>query len=188
MNDDNADRRSLDEMRIAVGSCYSVLLDGKPSFVKIIRRMTPNAQGVDGPVKWIGERVGEVEEPEKEGSTVELEIDAFLGRTKRRDMLVQAIRLGWETDQDIYDYLQSCGVPININTVASYKSQYRSGALFKRKSKPKQVVPRISQSSEGLTPAALTLEICRLAKMVGGLKALGRTVESLQQALEGMLS
>lgn len=184
----NDNTRSQDEMSIAIGSCYSVLLDGKPSFVKIIRCITPNAQGVDGPVKWIGERVGEVDEPEKDGGTVELEIGAFICRAKRRDMLVQAIRLGWETDQDIYDYLHSCGVKININTVASYKSQYRSGTLFKYKSKPKRFIPNISQITEGLTPAALTLEICRLAKMVGGLKALGRTVESLQQALEGMHS
>jgi hypothetical protein len=55
-------------------------------------------------------------------------------------------------------------------------------------SKPKRDISIVSQIAEGLTPAALTLEICRLAKMVGGLKALGRTVESLQQALEGMQS
>lgn len=34
-----------------------------------------------------------------------------------------------------------------------------------------------------LTPAELNLEICRLAKRAGGLNALGRTVESLQQAI-----
>lgn len=34
-----------------------------------------------------------------------------------------------------------------------------------------------------LTPAELNLEICRLAKKAGGLNALGRTVQSLQQAI-----
>lgn len=180
------DKRLLDESSITIGLCYSVLLDGKVSFVKIIRCIPPNPQGAYGPVKWIGERVGEAEEPENEGKQVDLRFSDFIGRAKARHMVVQAIRIGWETDKDIHAYLHSCGVPINIKTVASYKSQYRSGSLFNKERKAKRDTSTVSQVAEGLTPAALISEIFRVAKMAGGLKALGETVESIQQTLEDL--
>ena len=181
----NDDKRLLDESSITIGSCYSVSLDGRPSFVKIIRRIPPNPQGAYGPVKWIGERVGEAEEPENEGKQVELKFSDFIGQAKARDMLVQAIRIG-KTDKDIHDYLHSCGVPINIKTVASYKSKYRSDKFFKKENKAKRDVPIVSLVAEGVAPAALISEIVRVAKMAGGLKALGETVESIQQTLEDL--
>ena len=180
------DKRLLDESSITIGLCYSVLLDGRASFVKIIRCIPPNPQGAYGPVKWIGERVGEAGEPKNEGKQVDLKFSDFIGRAKARDMVVQAIRIGWETDKDIHAYLHSCGVPMNIGTVASYKSQFRSGSLFKKEGKAKRDIPIVLQVAEGVTPAALISEIVRVAKMAGGLKALGETVESIQQSLEDL--
>jgi hypothetical protein len=182
----NDDKWSLDESSITIGSCYSVSLDGRSSFVKIIRCILPNPQGAYGPVKWIGERVGEADESQNEGKQVALTISDFIGRAKARDMLVQAIRIGWKTDKDIHDYLHSCGVPINIKTVASYKSKYRSDKFFKKENKAKRDVPIVSLVAEGVAPAALISEIVQVAKMAGGLKALVETVESIRKTLEDL--
>lgn len=182
----------IDERSILVGTCYAVLLNGNRAFVKILRRITPNNQGDAGPAKWIGERVGVVEEDDQEGTQaeegdeVEVSLADFIGRARRQDMCVQAIRQGWKTDKDIHDYLRACGVEINIKTVASYKSQFHSGTLFRPQKKRPAVKPVLPPVFEGTTPADLTLEIFRLAKKVGGLKSLSQTVESLRQAVESL--
>lgn len=140
------------EGNITIGSCYSVLFDGRPCFVKIIRRIAPNAQGIQGPTKWIGERVGEVDNPEKEGQSVTLIIDNFIGLPTRREMCVQALRLGLKRDQDIYNWLKQCGVPTNIKTVASYKWQCLNGPFAKVKSNHNRGNVSISQATRELAP------------------------------------
>lgn len=176
----------IDERSILVGTCYAVLLNGNRAFVKILRRITPNFQGDAGPAKWVGERVGVVDEEDQEGKEVEVGLADFIGRARRQDMCVQAIRQGWKTDKDIHDYLRACGVEINIKTVASYKSQFHSGTLFRPQKKRPAVKSVLPPVFEGTTPADLTLEIFRLAKKVGGLKSLSQTVESLRQAVESL--
>ena len=175
-----------DDRSIVVGSCYAVLLNGNQSFVKIRRQITPNCQGEPGPAKWIGERVGVVDEPDKEGKEVEVGLDDLIGLAKRRDMCVQAIRQGWRTDKEIQEYLQICGVEISISTVACYKSQFHKGKLFKPQKKQPEVKTVLPQLCEGTNSVDVTLEIFRLAKKVGGLKSLGHTVETLCQAVESL--
>jgi hypothetical protein len=182
----NDDKWSLDESSITIGSCYSVSLHGRSSFVKIIRCILPNPQGAYGPVKWIGERVGEADESEREGQEIELKLGNFTRKANRFEMLVQAIRIGWKTDKDIHAYLHSCGVPITIKTVASYKSKYRSDKFFKKENRAKRDVPIVSLVAEGVAPAALISEIVQVAKMAGGLKALVETVESIRKTLEDL--
>lgn len=174
----------LDEQSISSGVCYAVLINGRRAFVKLLRRIAPNCQGVVGPAKWIGECVAAGDDPGQEGKEVEVELCCIIGRAKRREMVEHAIRQGFDADKDIYEYLQSCGVEINIKTVASYKSQHHRGTLFIPKRSSHNTPIKGSQISE--ESAALTMEICRLARKVGGLKTLGQTVESLRQALESL--
>ncbi len=176
------DKQLQGDFEINVGVCYAVSIKGRPAFARVKERITPNTQGVSGPTRWIGERVGEADEPENEGRQVELKREHFIRKAKRLDMCIRAIRMGWESDKDIHEYLLSCGVAINISTVGTYKSQYRNNAVPKRKIQRSRIDS--FHFAESLTPEVLTQEIFRLAKATGGLKALGEIVASLQQVVE----
>jgi hypothetical protein len=184
----NDEKRLFDEKSIAIGSCYAVSLNGTKAFVKIERRISPNGQGEAGPAKWSGERVGAGDAIDQEGKKITVALEDFICLATRRDMVVQAIRLRFESDEDIHDYLQSCGVPINIKTVASYKSKYRNGTLFVKQKKPHTLEPVASSHFEAASQPDLDLDICRLAKKVGGLKSLGERVESLRRAMEVLVA
>jgi hypothetical protein len=152
--------RSFDEHAIVIGACYAVKLNGTQAFVKVTRRLSPNRQGPHGPVKWIGQRVGVVDGPD-EGKEVEITLDQIIKLASGMEMFVQAVRQGWESDNDIHDYLRDCGIEMNISTISSYKSQYRNGTLLQVRTRTKsdsgQARPQISLPSPEVRNGRVTI-------------------------------
>ena len=173
--------RSFDEHTIVIGACYAVKLNGTQAFVKVTRRLSPNPQGPHGPVKWIGQRVGVVDGPD-EGKEVEITLDQFIKLASGMEMFVQAVRQGWESDNDIHDYLRDCGIEMNISTISSYKSQYRHGTLLHARTRTKsdsgQAGPQMSLPSPEVRNGKLAISA---GERNGSLKRASSNNKTLEQ-------